>query len=166
MSSRSAHSHSSVDSLADAIYDALKRDDIPRTMHLSWLLMQQPYCPIHLQAQAVLVNSAASLTLGGDPDVIETNLQSMVKRLSSTLTKLPMQGAEAPWNVKALGQLRAAVVALRSSRYENKYRRYLAKPCLDLDSLVAGFGKMGLGGRRDDVIIREEHDGPWRSARA
>ena len=65
---------SSIDALADAIHDALRYDDIPRTVHLSWLLMQQPQCPVQLQAQAVLVNSAASLTLGGDPDVIEANV--------------------------------------------------------------------------------------------
>lgn len=64
-----------INSLADAVYNALRRDDIPHAMQLAWHLMQQPSCPFELQAQAVLVHSAASLTLGGDPEVIEDNVR-------------------------------------------------------------------------------------------
>lgn len=78
-----------INSLADAVYDALRRDDIPRAMQLAWHLMQQPYCPFELQAQAVLVHSAASLTLGGDPEVIEDNV-CLFSVLVSFLFVLPV----------------------------------------------------------------------------
>ncbi|KAF8585728.1 hypothetical protein K439DRAFT_1615731 [Ramaria rubella] len=146
----------SLRALADGIHLSLAHDDIPRAMHLSWLLMMQPQCPLQLQAHAVLVHSAASLTLGGDPEVIETNtLHAMIKRLGNALSKLQMHGEEpAPWNVKALGQLRAALSTLRNSRKANLFRSRASKPHLgDLDSLIEGFGQMGLG------CIREEAAG-------
>ncbi|GJJ15635.1 hypothetical protein Clacol_009913 [Clathrus columnatus] len=183
MSRASSHpALANINSLADAVYDALRRDDIPRAMQLAWHLMQQPSCPFELQAQAVLVHSAASLTLGGDPDVIEDNLQNMFKRLSSTLSRLPKQGAEVPWNVKALGQLHAAVTALRNARKAGAYRSSQGhihgghppphaihpnpyshkrsplpssiKNCLDLDTLIEDFGRLDV----TRFMSRNEHD--------
>ena len=67
---------SSLRALADGISVALKQNDIPRAMHLSWVLMMQPQCPLQLQSHAVLVHSVASLSLGGDTEIIESNVRA------------------------------------------------------------------------------------------
>ena len=83
MSAHPASAYSSIKALADGVYLALEQNDIPRAMHLSWLLMMQPQCPLQLQSHAVLVHSAASLTLGGDREVIENNVRVSIGQPSS-----------------------------------------------------------------------------------
>ncbi|KIJ54764.1 hypothetical protein M422DRAFT_24667 [Sphaerobolus stellatus SS14] len=186
-STNTANTMININALADGIYDSLMCDDIPRAMHLSWHLMQQPYCPLQLQAQAVLVHSAASLKLGGDPRVIEGNMQSMIKRLSTILSKAPPPIQSDPLLLRTLADLRVAASSLRShpstllhSKSKSKsYHPYAARlnpskqkaksSLLDLDNLVEGFGKLGLGkglGRcgsgirmmREEVMIIREED--------
>ena len=157
-------SQTSLKALADGISLALKQNDIPRAMHLSWLLMMQPQCPLQLQSHAVLVHSIASLTLGGDTEVIESNvcliasfskpytdnfitsfvqLHAMIKRLGCLRSK-SMRG-DTPWHIQALGQLRGVWSALHSSQKANVFRPPSETRLRDLDSLVEGFGNMDLG---------------------
>lgn len=115
----------------------------------------------------------------------------MTRRLSSTLSRLPRQGAEAPWNVKALGQLHAAITALRTARKAGAYRsghypphvlhpnphRHAPLPssmksCLDLDTLIEDFGRLDvtrfMSRNEHDIMIHQDdqHSAPWRSYRA
>jgi len=125
-----------INHLTNGVYDALMHDDIPRATQLSWHLMQHPECSVQLQAQAVLINSSASLALGGDRGAILKNvrpfsskrfspslncqlvfvliqLQAMLDRMRSDNAMKPPRAKDLPTVNRCLQRLEIAVAWLR-----------------------------------------------------